>query len=79
VVQFRTKDGSVRTFRSKISRRGRGFIHPEKVAVRYLVDASGDAELFSGVHPYKHLIAISLVLALTVGFAAFGLPMVFCP
>jgi hypothetical protein len=77
VVQFRVKDGSIRTFRSRISRRSRGFIHPEKVVVRYLADSPDEAELFSGFHPYKHLAGISLVLALTVAFAAFGLPLFF--
>lgn len=74
VVQFRVKDGSIRTFRSRISRRSRGFIHPEKVVVSYLENSPDEAELFSGFHPYKHLAGISLVLALTVTFAVFGLP-----
>ncbi len=76
VVQFRTPDGAIHQFRSTISRRSRGFTHPEKVIVRYLCATPETAELFSGFHPYKHLAAIVVVLMLSIAFAAFGLPLI---
>jgi hypothetical protein len=77
VVQFRASDGSVRQFRSLISRRTRHFIHPERVTVRYFPDSPEKAELFSGFHPYKHLATVLVVLFMSIAFAFLGLPMFF--
>jgi hypothetical protein len=77
VVQFRDNTGSVRQFRSLISKKSKGFIHPERVIVIYLPDHPEKAELFSGFHPYKHLAAIITVFVLSVAAATFSLPMFF--
>ena len=77
VVRFRDCDGSIRQFRSRISKKTAQFIHPEKVTVIYLPERPDMAELFSGFHPYKHLVGITFVLMLSVAFAIFALPMFF--
>ena len=79
VVQFRTPDGNVRQFRSMISRRNRGFIHLEKVIVRYLPECPDRAELFSSFHPYKHLAGAFVAFLLAATFALLGLPLILQP
>lgn len=74
IVQFQDQSGMTRRARSLISRDSRTVTYPEKVIVRYLPENPAEAELFSGFHPYKHLVAISVVLILSSAFAVYALP-----
>ncbi|MBI5769460.1 MAG: hypothetical protein HZA93_16920 [Verrucomicrobia bacterium] len=75
VVRFQLPDGTIKQFRSSISKKSQAFVHRKKVTVRYVAGSPETAELFSGIHPYKHLIGGGVVLALSIACAAFGLPM----
>ncbi|MBL9203319.1 MAG: hypothetical protein JNL39_22620 [Opitutaceae bacterium] len=74
VVEFVDKNGSVRRFRSRLPRVSRDFIHPKARRVIYLPDKPEVAELFCGIHAYKHLAGMLVMLAFSVACTLFLLP-----
>jgi len=79
VVRFRDAEGVARQFRSLISKRTSEFFHPEKVVVIYLPESPDRAELFSGLHPYKHLIVIACATTLACICSVCVLPQYHAP